>query len=65
MTVAVASSCSSNLTPSLGTSYATGVALKKKKKEKKKKKQDSDEDTSYLSPQFKEAFAEPWGWDPP
>ena len=37
--VVYASSCSSDVTPSLGTSYATflGVALKRKKKKKDKK----------------------------
>ena len=36
--MAVASSCSSNSTPSLGASYAIGVALKRQKKKKKKTK---------------------------
>ena len=34
--VAVAGSLSSDLTPSLGTSYAAGAALERKKKKKKK-----------------------------
>ena len=36
--VAVAGSCSSNSTPSLGTPYALGVALKRQKTKKKKLK---------------------------
>ena len=40
--VAVAGNCSSDLTPSLGTPYAEGTALKRQKKKKKKKDRDEE-----------------------
>ena len=42
MAVVQASSCSSNSTPSLGTSCAVGAALKKKKKKRKKEKKENE-----------------------
>ena len=42
MAVAVASSCSSHLIPSLGTSMCYGMILKKKKKKEKKRKMSCD-----------------------